>query len=174
MITWLAGLAWGAPEIAPIDEEIGLRIAGGTSFLVADKDGVPDANRLFVTTGLTLARIDATAVIFEPAFAFGYSEMERFSFRVGGNIEVEWRAKAHTSLYGSLGLHYFRSFTDPEIRKGALVRGAVGIRLATGGKAFVGFEPLAIERFPNGEGVMTPLRSRWGVEVTFISAGVRL
>lgn len=173
MIALLAAVA-GAADLPPLDDWGRIRVLGGTSFLVADKDGVPDANRLFVTTGFTVFTLDRTNLVVEPAFAFGYSEMERWSFRVGANLEAEWVPEDHTSLYGSLGLHYFRSFTDPEIRRGALWRAAVGLRLATGGKAFIGFEPLAIERFPNGEGVRTPLRSRWGVEVTFLSAGVRL
>ncbi|MEM6926098.1 MAG: hypothetical protein AAF602_04150 [Myxococcota bacterium] len=154
------------------------RALGGTSFMVADKDGVPDANRLFVATGFALTTLGQTTVWVEPAFAIGYSEGDRWSYRAGANVEAEWQPSAHTRLHGSIGLHWFRSRTDPEIRRGLLTRAALGFRLTTSqserSEAFVGFEPFAIERFPDGEGVLTPLRSRWGVEVTFISAGVRL
>lgn len=169
----ILALLLSAPSLAGESGSI-VRLSGGSSFLIADKDGVPDANRLFVAAGVTIATVEQTTIAVEPAFAIGYSEAERWSYRVGANVEAEWAAKPHTSLYGSLGLHYFRSYTEPETRKGPLVRAALGMRLAAGGRSWIGFEPLAIERFPNGEGVMTPLRSRWGVEVTFISAGVRL
>lgn len=170
-------LLWGAAQAAEPDHRV--RWAGGTSFLVAEGDGVPDANRLFTTVGVRLVTIGDTNLAVEPAFAVGYSEGDRISYRVGGNVEAEWVASPLTSLYASTGLHYFYSFTDLETRRGPLWRAALGFRLATSAAghdrgAYIGFEPLAIERFPNGEGVQTPLRSRWGIEVTFISAGVRL
>lgn len=174
MISLLAGLGALAAEPSHV-----ARITAGTSFLVADGDGVPDANRLLAAVGIRVGTVGQTHLTVEPAFAFGYSEMERFSVRIGVDLEAEWVATSRTSLYGAVGLHYFRSFTASEIRRGGMPRVGVGVRLATSHHghdrgAFIAFEPLAIERFPNGEGAQTPLRSRWGIEVTFIAAGVRL
>ncbi len=168
----LAGAAEPPGEV-PSAERV--RVQLHTSFLVADKSGVPDANRVGVNTGLTVWRKGRVGLAVEPSVVLGYSEMERWSVRLGANLEAERHfPKARTSTYVSTGLHWFRSFTEPETRVGLLWRAAVGLRLATGGSGFLGVEPLAIERFPNGEGVMTPLRSRWGYEFTFIAAGFRL
>lgn len=178
MATWLLAAAFAADELRPIAEQddAGVRTGVQISWMLADEQGVPDAVRAGFSVGIPVFRSDAGARIYiEPGFLMGYSERDFWSFRAGGNVEGAWWFEAaKTQVYVSTGVHLFRSFTDEETRLGLLWRAGTGVRFAAGGKGFVGFEPFAIERLPNGPGVMTPLRSRWGIEITLIQAGVWL
>ena len=83
----------------------------------------------------------------------GYSEQDAWSYRAGAQLEAaRWLEAEHTQVYASTGLHVLRSRTDDEIRLGPAWRAAAGVRFAAGGNGYLGFEPLAIERLPNGPG----------------------
>lgn len=176
---WLLSTALAADDgLAPVSEQTddGVRIGIQMSWMLAEKQGVPDAIRAGFSTGIPVFRSDAGARIsVVPSVLFGYSERDFWSFRAGGEVEGGWWFDAvKTQVYVSTGVHVFRSYTNEEIRFGALWRAGTGVRFAAGGRGYIGFEPIAVERLPNGPGVMTPLRTRWGYEITFLQAGVWL
>jgi hypothetical protein len=150
-----------------------LHFEGRGSFAVVDKQGVPDALRVGASLGTHLMRRDQLELSADLVGLFGTSEEIGYSYRFGANLEIERRLAAiGASTYFALGLHYFVSRAD-EDRLGLLPRAALGFRVFTGKHVYIGFEPLAIERIPAGDGIQTPIRSRWAWELTFISVGVR-
>lgn len=167
-----------AGDLRPVSEQSdqGVKVGIVMSYMLADKQGVPDAIRAGLSTGIPLVRADSGfRLAVEPSVLVGYSERDSWSLRAGANVEGGlWFDTAKTLAYASTGLHFFRSYTSDETRIGPLWRSALGLRFAAGGKGYIGFEPIAIERLPNGPGIMTPLRSRWGLEITLLQAGVWL
>lgn len=165
-------------ELRPVSEQTdeGVKLGILMSYMLAEKQGVPDAIRAGFSAALPLHRADSGLRVYvEPGVLLGYSERDFWSIRAGANVEgAWWFDAAKTQVYLSTGVHFFRSYTDEETRVGALWRAGTGVRFAAGGNGFVGFEPIAIERLPNGPGTMTPIRTRWGYEITFLQAGVWL
>lgn len=142
-------------------------------FTVVRKNGVPNALRFGGGVGLVFARLDPVALSVAAVGMFGSSEKVGHSYRVGGDVEAAFDlGDLGAAVVVSAGVHWFVS-RAVEDRRGALFRGGVGFRIRAGEHLDVGFEPLAFERLPDGEGPYTPLRSRWAYEVTFLTVGYR-
>jgi len=143
------------------------------SFVIVDKNGVPDALRAGGSIGVMAFDHGPLGLAADGVFVVGHSEQAGWSLRAGANVEAEWLWQSvRTSVYLTTGLHFFMSRSS-ENRAGLLWRGGVGARFMVGGRWYVAVEPLAIERIPDGEGEYTPLRSRWAWELTFLAVGYR-
>lgn len=143
------------------------------SSTLVTKTGVPNALRFGGAFGPVVLRRGIFSLSPKLHGAIGTSEQFGHSWRVGGELEGELRlGNAPAAFYLSTGGHFFRSNAD-ENRAGGLWRAAVGLRLLSRGHAYVGFEPFAVERLPDGLGPYTPVRSRWAFEFTFLSVGYR-
>ncbi len=143
------------------------------SFAITDKRGAPDAIRLGGSAGALVLRRGLFDVSLDAVAAFGFSEKIGHSYRLGSSLELDRRISSiRASAYMSAGLHYFVS-RAAEDRTGLLGRLGVGFRIMTSEHVYVAFEPLAIERIPAGEGIQTPVRTRWAWEMTFLSVGFR-
>ena len=150
-----------------------LRVEGRGSFVIVDKRGVPDALRGGASVGASLLTFGKHVVSADAVAVFGHSEKIGYSYRVGTNVELDRRLPAiGASIYGALGGFYFVSRAE-EDRSGLLLRATVGFRVYTSKRVYIGFEPFALERVPDGPGVQTPVRSRWAWEMTFLSVGFR-
>ena len=177
----LLAAAWSGPVAhaddahSSLSKRIQHRLRGNlrSSFSIPDKRGVPDAIRLGADVGALVLRRGLFDLSMDSSFVFGFSEKIGHSYRVGSNIELDRRLpRLGASIYATTGLHYFVS-RAAEDRKGLLWRASVGFRVNTSRHVYVGFEPFAIERMPNGEGVQTPVRTRWAWEMVFLSVGFR-
>jgi hypothetical protein len=149
------------------------RVQADVGWGVVDKNGVPDALRVGGRFGVLLWDQGPLGLSVDVGAHYGHSEEAGWSLKAGSDVEVEGLfVGPRISAYGSVGLHYFLSRSD-EDRSGLLGRAAAGVRFMAGSRVFVGFEPLALERLPDGPGPHTPLRSRWAWGMTFLSIGVR-
>lgn len=167
MIGWLA-LAAQAAEYRPFAVEL------RGSYAVVDKAGVADAVRV----GLSVAdrRLwtpGPWAVGVAVPVVFGHSEAAGYSYRWGLQAELARPIPSERlAPYATAGLHYFVSQGWDEVRLGPMWRVALGLRMFSDGGWELGFEPLAIERLPNGPGPASPLRSRFVWDLTFLTLGV--
>ena len=142
-------------------------------YSIVTKNGVPNALRIGGAFGPNLLRAGPFELNLRLAAAFGSSEQFGYSYRLGGDVEAGiGLPRVPIRFYLSTGGHFFRSDAT-ENRAGGLWRGAVGLRFLTRRKVYVGVEPFAIERLPDGPGPYTPLRSRWAFEITFLTVGYR-
>lgn len=159
--------SWAA-DYRPVSVEL------RASYYVADKSGVADAARV----GIALAHRRVwtpgpLAFGLAVPFAYGHSESAGYSYRLGVEAQIAHPVPAlQLAPYVSAGAHYFVSQGWDEVRLGPMWRVALGLRMFGDRHWEVGVEPLALERIPSGPGPMTPLRSRWGWDLTFLTVGV--
>ena len=147
---------------------------GRASYYVADGAGVPNAVRV----GLSVAhrRVwnpGGWAVGASVPAVYGHSEGAGYTYRLGLQAELARPFEAlGLAPYAAAGVHYFVSQGWDEVRFGPMWRLAAGLRIFGDDRYEVGVEPLAVERLPDGPGEHTPLRSRWGWDLTFLTVGV--
>jgi hypothetical protein len=165
-------IAWALPAIAA--EYRPIAIEARTGYYAADKAGVSDATRVGVAVShRRLVTPGPLAIGVGVPFVYGHSEQAGYSYRLGGQVEIAWPIpKERLAPYVETGVHYFVSQGWDEVRFGPMWRAGVGLRLFGEGHWEIGAEPIAIERLPKGPGPDSPLRSRWGWDLTFLTLGV--
>ncbi len=134
--------------------------------------GVPNSLRVGAAVGALVFRRGVFDLSVNLHAAVGESEKAGHSYRLGGEVELAVQLPGSVSPYLSSGGHFFVS-KSTEDRSGGLWRAALGLRVFVSDHVYAGFEPLVVERLPDGAGRYTPLRSRWAYEIVFLTVGYR-
>lgn len=139
---------------------------------VVPKVGVPNSLRIGAGVGALVFRHGVLDLSVALLVAVGEAEKAGHSYRLGAELELAARLPGALSPYVSSGGHFFVS-KSTEDRSGGLWRAALGLRVFVSEHLYAGFEPLVVERLPDGPGRHTPLRSRWAYEIVFLTVGYR-